>query len=256
MPVTRQQAQLLLSVSEMELYDESRSNPLRKLDAAALQKRVERIRRSRERARDLVQRQKLASRASTGSKLGQSGMANQRSKDKAALIDDILKRFEGALQAATGEPAAKVARPAPTPSPTAPRRSKPKAKKPVARVLSRTGSGPAAGEGAGVAGKAPARKPSARDVAAKKRIQAAKTGKTGNRSLGKKPAPDRAPRSWARLDTAEASGFDDPGFRASGSAGKAKRPHPGQGRTRPAQEGTGARGARNHGRRDSRTRGE
>ena len=63
MPITRQQAQVLLSTAEMELYDESRSNPLRKLDEAALQKRIERTRRARERARDLVQRQKLASRA-------------------------------------------------------------------------------------------------------------------------------------------------------------------------------------------------
>jgi hypothetical protein len=251
MPVTRQQAQLLLSASEMELYDESRSNPLRKLDATALQKRIDRIRRSRERARDLVQRQKLASRASTGSKLGHSGMANQRSKEKAALIDDILKRFEGALQAATGEPAVKVARPAPAPSPAAPRRRKPKAKKPIARVLSHATPGHAAGESAGAGGKAPARKPSARDVAAKKRIQAARTS---NRLLGKKPARDRPTRSWDALDSAGAPGFDDPGFRASGSAGKPRRPHAGQARTRPAQDGTGTRGKRSHGKRDFRSR--
>ena len=86
MPITRQQAQVLLSTAEMELYDESRSNPLRKLDEAALQKRIERTRRARERARDLVQRQKLASRAATGSKRGASRQANQRSKDKAELL--------------------------------------------------------------------------------------------------------------------------------------------------------------------------
>ena len=80
MPITRHQAQALLNAGEMELYDESRSNPLRKLDAAALEKRIARARRARDRARDLTQRQKLASRAATGSKRGTSGQANQRSK--------------------------------------------------------------------------------------------------------------------------------------------------------------------------------
>ena len=65
MPITRHQAQALLNAGEMELYDESRSNPLRKLDAAALEKRIARARRARDRARDLTQRQKLASRAAT-----------------------------------------------------------------------------------------------------------------------------------------------------------------------------------------------
>ena len=73
MPITRHQAQALLNAGEMELYDESRSNPLRKLDAAALEKRIARARRARDRARDLTQRQKLASRAATGSKRGTSG---------------------------------------------------------------------------------------------------------------------------------------------------------------------------------------
>ncbi|UWX03916.1 hypothetical protein H1235_16070 [Pseudoxanthomonas sp. NC8] len=239
MPVTRQQAQLLLSASEMELYDESRANPLRKLDAAALQKRVERIRQSRERARDLVQQQKLASRASTGSKFGHSGAANQRSKDKAALVDDILKRFEGALRTATGEPAPTVAKPAPSPTP--PPRRAPRSKKPVARTLSRTGSGQAAGLAAGPQAKAPVRKPSARDVAAKKRIQAARAD---NRRQGKKaPSRERAPGSSRDLpDATEASFFETPRFRPAGSAGKAERPRSGQGQARPGQHDTRGRG--------------
>lgn len=114
MPLTRAQAQVLLNVGEMQLYDDSRINGLRKLDAKGLQKRVERARRSRDRARDLVQRQKLATRDRTGSKRGQTGLANQRSKQKAEVLGDILKRFEDALKAdskaakvAAGKPASK-----------------------------------------------------------------------------------------------------------------------------------------------------
>ncbi|MDH5832886.1 hypothetical protein [Luteimonas kalidii] len=82
----------------MALYDDSRANGLRKLDSRALTSRVKRARTARDRARDLVQKHKLASRARTGSKRGGSGEANQRSKDKAELMADILKRFEQQLK--------------------------------------------------------------------------------------------------------------------------------------------------------------
>lgn len=112
MPLTRAQAQVLLNVGEMQLYDESRINGLRKLDAKGLQKRVERARNSRDRARDLVQRQKLATRDRTGSKRGQTGLANQRSKQKAEVLADILKRFEDALKTANKVAKAAASQPA------------------------------------------------------------------------------------------------------------------------------------------------
>jgi len=188
MPITRHQAQALLSTGEMELFDESRSNPLRKLDAAGLEKRIERSRRARDRARDLVQRQKLASRAATGSKRGTSGLANQRSKDKAALLDDILKRFEHALTPpakTTAAPAAVAMAKKSTSKPAA------KPRKAPTRVASPAPPRQAAGEIGAVPGKKPARKVSARDVAAKKRIQAGRAKK----KLEKKTARDHTPRS-------------------------------------------------------------
>ncbi|WP_024890534.1 hypothetical protein [Luteimonas huabeiensis] len=94
MPITRARASALLNQREMALYDDSRVNVLRKLDAKALDSRIVRAREARNRARDLVQRQKLASRDRTGSKRGASGAANQRSKDKAELLADVLARFE------------------------------------------------------------------------------------------------------------------------------------------------------------------
>ena len=94
MPITRAKATSLLNQREMALYDDSRINALRQLDGKGLQSRISRARSARDRARDLVQRQKLSTREATGSKRGNSGMANQRSKDKAELLSDILSRFE------------------------------------------------------------------------------------------------------------------------------------------------------------------
>src|SRR5690606_13339610 len=98
MPITRAKASRLLNQKEMALYDDSRINGLRALDAKALASRITRARTARDRARDLVQKHKLASRERTGSKRGTSGQANQRSKDKAEVMTDILKRFEGRLK--------------------------------------------------------------------------------------------------------------------------------------------------------------
>ena len=250
MPITRQQAQVLLSTAEMELYDESRSNPLRKLDEAALQKRIERTRRARERARDLVQRQKLASRAATGSKRGASGQANQRSKDKAALLDDILKRFEGALNPAVKKVAVKPATTKAAGKTSAARRTAAQPKQASPRVASRAALRQAAGDtGAAETRKAPVRKASARDVAAKKRIQAVKAKK---KLLQKKTERDRAPRSWQAMDGVDAPSVPDPGFQSSGAASKAKRLHAGQSRMKPIQGSISTRGKRTQARRDGR----
>lgn len=98
MAITRAKASSLLNQREMALYDDSRINGLRQLDARGLTARIGRSRTARDRARDLVQKHKLSSRARTGSKRGPSGQDNQRSKDKAALLADILKRFETRLK--------------------------------------------------------------------------------------------------------------------------------------------------------------
>ena len=97
MPITRAKATTLLNQREMALYDDSRANALRQLDEKALSARITRARAGRDRARDLVQRQTLSSREATGSKRGNSGNANARSKEKAELMADILARFEGQL---------------------------------------------------------------------------------------------------------------------------------------------------------------
>ncbi|TDK28695.1 hypothetical protein E2F46_02180 [Luteimonas aestuarii] len=113
MPITRAKATALLNQREMALYDDSRANAIRELDEKALSVRISRARDLRDRARDLVQRQKLSSRDRTGNKRGASGVANQRSKDKVELTTDILRRFEAQLDkvadanTGTGKKAAK-----------------------------------------------------------------------------------------------------------------------------------------------------
>ena len=62
MAFTRAQATELLNKSEMQLFDDSRANALRGLDRAALAGRVARTRAARDRARDLLKRQRLAAR--------------------------------------------------------------------------------------------------------------------------------------------------------------------------------------------------
>src|SRR5690554_3529621 len=100
MQITRAKATALLNKGEMQLYDDSRHNPIRSFTVKQLESRVTRARAARDRARDLVRRQKLASRERTGSKGGTSGAANQRSKDKVGILADILKRFEAQAKVA------------------------------------------------------------------------------------------------------------------------------------------------------------
>ena len=98
---TKAQATRLLTATELKLFEESRINPLRKFSASQLDRRVVRTRELRDKARDQLQRQRVALREKTGSKRGMSGEENQqRSKDKLALLADILKRFEGQLKIA------------------------------------------------------------------------------------------------------------------------------------------------------------
>lgn len=132
MPITRAKATTLLNQREMALYDDSRANALRQLDEKALGARITRARAGRDRARDLVQRQKLSSREATGSKRGNSGNANARSKEKAELMADILARFEGQL--------AKCQASSPTPAKTSKPASASTATKAPAKTVRKTAS--------------------------------------------------------------------------------------------------------------------
>ncbi|MBJ6978160.1 hypothetical protein [Luteimonas sp. MC1895] len=106
MPFTRAQATALLNKSEMQLFDDSRANALRGFDRTALAGRVERARASRDRARDLLKRQRLAAR-----KRGEGrdeGIAGRTAR-KEALLVEILQRFSEARRNAPAQPVARKA---------------------------------------------------------------------------------------------------------------------------------------------------
>lgn len=97
MPYNRNHVRAFMNASEIELFEASLGSDLKSLSTAALKQKLQRTRRLRDKSRDLLHRQKLATRTRTASKLGTSGMANERSAKKAAALDEALTRFEQAL---------------------------------------------------------------------------------------------------------------------------------------------------------------
>ncbi|HRQ66146.1 MAG TPA: hypothetical protein PKZ76_15015 [Xanthomonadaceae bacterium] len=94
MAYNRVQAQKLLSATEFALFEASRGEVLAALSAAQLKSKITRTRRLRDKQRDLLQRQRLASRKMSGAKDGSSGVANVRTAQKAQIFDEALARLE------------------------------------------------------------------------------------------------------------------------------------------------------------------
>ncbi len=81
------------------LFESSLGAELQSLGTVELKRKLKRTRTLRDKSRDLLQRQKLATRARGGSKLGRSrSRANERSMKKAVTLDGALTRFEQTLQ--------------------------------------------------------------------------------------------------------------------------------------------------------------
>lgn len=240
MQITRAKATALLNKGEMQLYDDSRHNPIRGFTLKQLESRVTRARAARDRARDLVRRQKLASRERTGSKGGASGGANQRSKDKVGILADILKRFEAQAKVANKTEQAAAKKPA---------------------------------TGRKVAKKATAKKATAKKATAKKTTRAAKktAGKKSARKAGKVTAKQalrstrkvlkakqeeaRQPKAWQ--DTASHGGqVSSDGFQSGTAARRAEDLHAAESRLPAIHGSVGTRGRINQGKRDSKGGGE
>jgi hypothetical protein len=94
---TLTQARKLLTAAEVELFAASRGDALKALTVVQLRGKVKRARTLRDKHRDLLKRQRLASRGSTGSKSGTSGVANERTAQKAQVFAEVLGRFEQRL---------------------------------------------------------------------------------------------------------------------------------------------------------------
>ncbi|MEP7283479.1 MAG: hypothetical protein ABI696_15985 [Rubrivivax sp.] len=126
MAYNRVQVRAFLSASEISLFEESLDASCRTLGSADLHRRLKRTRTLRDKARDLLQRQKLSTRARTGSKSGTSGQANERTARKLSALEQTLTRFEAEVarrESASSKPsrAARKATPQPAskPAPTA-----------------------------------------------------------------------------------------------------------------------------------------
>ena len=252
MPITRAKANQLLNRKEMALYDDSRINGLRKLDAKALAARIQRARTARDRARGLVRTQKLASRGRTGSKRGTGGIANQRSKDKAELLADILKRFETlAREVARGEQAVGKRKPV----------AKPAARKTVKKTAA---TGKAAGRK--TAGTQTAATKRAATGSARKAVPATRKPRerrlTPEQALAQthalleaKHARDAAPRPWQDTHGGDAV-VGQPGFQSDGAARRALRLHAAEARIPAIQGSISTRDRINQGKRDHRGEGD
>ncbi|MDO8860921.1 hypothetical protein Q6D67_04330 [Haliea sp. E1-2-M8] len=110
MAISKTQAAKLLASAEMEVFNASRAPAITQLSAARLAGKVKRARTLRDKQRDLLQRQTLATRERTGTKGGVSGSANDRTAKKVEILEEILQRFSDRLekvQAAAARAAAK-----------------------------------------------------------------------------------------------------------------------------------------------------
>lgn len=98
MSFNRNHVRAFLAKTEIDLFESSLGADLKTLTAADVQRRIDRTRKLRTKYRDLLQRQKLATRARTSSKEGTSGEANERTAKKAKAFDETLARFEAHAQ--------------------------------------------------------------------------------------------------------------------------------------------------------------
>lgn len=94
MAYNRTQVRNLLSAAEFELFEASLAGSLKALTGPRLRNKIGRARAMRDKYQDLLRRQKIATRGRTGSKLGNTGVANQRTEQKMAVLTEVLRRFE------------------------------------------------------------------------------------------------------------------------------------------------------------------
>ncbi|HRN62578.1 MAG TPA: hypothetical protein PK743_12115 [Luteimonas sp.] len=256
MPITRAKASQLLNQKEMALYDDSRINGLRQLDARGLASRIKRARDARDRANDLVRRQKLASRERTGSKRGASGVANQRSKDKAALMADILKRFETRLREVEREAKAS-AKAAPAKKKTAAAKAAPKKSASKKPATAKKTAPKKAAAGKTTSKTATARKTApARRSRSTRRITPEQALAQTHALLDAKQAQDAEPKPWQGNPDHASASSGQPGFQSDSAARRARRLHAAEARIPAIQGSISTRDRINQGKRDHRGDGE
>lgn len=270
MLITRDKAKRLLTQPEMGLFGDSRNPALRGLSEKALVSRVERTRKLRDKSRDLLQRQKLKTRDRTGSKTGTFGVANQRTSDKAEILEDILLRFESRLKDVQtgGQPdpatarkttarksASKtVAKTSTTASATPDRKLKSSAPAKTAQTAKAT-SKPAKRASTGMATDKSVKGNSA--VKGTTTTTRSKTGITPQRALKNtralleaKQQRERQPPAYLAIDAHADAQQPNTGFQSGTAKAKARKLHEGESRMEPIQGSISTQGRKNQGKRD------
>ena len=92
MAYTLTQARPLLNAAELELFEQSRAEPVKQLAPAKLAGALKRTRTLRDKYRDLYQRQTVAVRTSTPGAV--TGDDNGRTQRKADILQEVLERYE------------------------------------------------------------------------------------------------------------------------------------------------------------------
>ncbi|GGK08165.1 hypothetical protein [Luteimonas terricola] len=286
MAFTRAQASGLLNKSEMKLFDDSRANALRGLDRAALAGRVERTRAARDRARDLLKRQRLAARKRGE---GKADTIAARTARKEALLAEILQRFAEARRNAPAKVVKKatakraIAKKAPANKgagmtasrkaavrKTATRKTAAKtsvAKKSTAKKAVAKKAAPAIStvkkaaparqparkaDAAGrPAKKAASKKTPAKRSASRRRVSPERALEATRSLLEAKHERDRTPQPWQSLDPV-ADHVPQPGYQSPQAASKARELHAGEARLVPIHGSISTRDRRNQGKRDHR----
>jgi len=95
MAYNRRHARGLLSASELPLFESSVGEALTGWNAAQLRQKIKRACDLRDKYRDLLRRQKLATRERTGTKSGVQGNDNARTEQKVKLFEEVQQRLEG-----------------------------------------------------------------------------------------------------------------------------------------------------------------
>ena len=224
MAFTRAQATELLNKAEMRLYDDSRANALRGLDRAALAGRATRARASRDRARDMLKRQRVAARKRGDSKATGPGGVAARTARKEELLAEILGRFVEARRTAPKVVAKKA---------TA---KKATAKKATAKKAT--------------AKKATAKKATAKKATAKK-VSPERALANTRKLLEAKQERDRSPQPWQSLDPV-ADHVPQPGYQSPQAASKAHDLHAGESRMASIHGSMSTTDRHNQGKRDGR----
>ncbi|MFM0158413.1 MULTISPECIES: hypothetical protein [Paraburkholderia] len=95
MAYNRRHARGLLGASELPLFESSVGEALTGWSAAQLRQKIKRACELRDKYRDLLRRQKLATRERTGTKSGVQGNDNARTEQKVKLFEEVQARLEG-----------------------------------------------------------------------------------------------------------------------------------------------------------------